>query len=115
MSSALAIKCDRQDQCRAHMAALVASAEPCEYRDQHPAIARDIAEHARRLEDLEDALRGDKGVYTTLQRLEIQFVQFTTQVTASVRTTVALGSAGGALLGAIAAALAIAGFFGVRR
>jgi hypothetical protein len=72
-------------------------------------------EHGRRLGELEVALRApEHGIFDTLKRLELQFVQFTTTVTQSVKTTVAIGSAAGALLGALAAAAAVAAFLGHR-
>jgi hypothetical protein len=82
-------------------AAVTCENEGCEQR------FKNLEEEMR---DLKQALRGVGGIFDTLKRLELQFVQFTATVTASVRVTVALGSFGGALIGAIASAVAIAAF-----
>ena len=81
-------------------------AEFCE----NPGCLEKFRSLERDVNELKHALRGEGGIFDTLKRLEIQFVTFTTTVTSSVRTTVALGSAAGGLLGALGALVAIAAF-----
>lgn len=67
----------------------------------NPGCREKFSSQDRRIQDLEDALRSQGGLYDTLTQLRLQFERFTATVTASVKTTVFLGSAGGAVVGAL--------------